>query len=101
MHTTSEVTLDLDRPVEETLDLEPTPTDAVRFVPVKFREADAAIREPDFRDAFDFSPATFPILFPQSAEAVNVAADCDVLNRPDGADNLEPHARSSYARQPA
>ena len=68
---------------------------------MKFREAGVAIRELDLRDAFDFSPATFAILFPQSSEAVNVTADRDVLDRPDSTDNLEPHVRSSYAREPA
>ena len=87
--------------VEEALDLDATTADAVRLVPMKFREADAAVRKPDARDAFDFTPATFPILSSESAEVANVPADCDVLNRLDGADDLEPHARSSYAPQRA
>ena len=44
--------------VEETLDLDATTADAVRLVPMKFREADAAVRKPDARDAFDFTLAT-------------------------------------------
>ena len=85
--------------VEEAFDLDATTADAVRLVPVRLREADAAIREPDVRDTFDFAPATFAILLSESAEVVNATTDRDHFNRLDRADNLKPHAHSSYARQ--
>ena len=47
--------------VEKALDLESTATDSVRFVPVKLRDPDAAVLEPDVRDALEPSPAAFAI----------------------------------------
>ena len=75
MHTTSVVGMCSAWRVEEVLDLDATTADAVRLVPVKLRDADAAIREPDVRDALDFPPATLAILLSQSAQVANTTTD--------------------------
>ena len=84
--------------VEEALDLESTATDAVRFVPVELRDPDAAVLEPDVRNALDFSPAAFAIFLLQSNDLSDATTGDDDFNRLDRADDLEIHLISSYAR---
>ena len=53
-----------ERLVEEALDLEVAPADAVRFVEVDFREADLPIRETDRRGTLELSPSTLAMSLP-------------------------------------
>ena len=51
------------RLVDEPLDFDARPPDAVRLVPVKFRLADLTAREPDERETLELAPTTFAISF--------------------------------------
>jgi hypothetical protein len=50
--------------VEEPLDLEEPAPNAMRLIPLKFREAKRAVLEPDGRDTFELAPAPFAITSP-------------------------------------
>jgi len=67
---------------------------AMRFVPVKFRQADSAILETDSRDAFELTPAAAPIYFSQSRHITDRAMDRHSLNVMDITDNFEFHCVS-------
>jgi hypothetical protein len=67
---------------------------AMRFVPVQFRQADAAILQTDSRNALELTPATAPVYFPQSHHITDRTMDRHSLNVTDITDNFEFHCVS-------
>jgi hypothetical protein len=84
--------------IEESLDLDVPAADAMRFVPVKLRLADAAVfDEANERDAFEFAPTCFAISFLQVTKDPDSVADRNGLDLGKFADDLEVHARRFYS----
>jgi len=81
------------RLVEEALDLDPPPTNAVRLVPVELRLADLIPREPDERDALEFAPATLAIPFASLLASSELPSRRDRFDLSDLPEDLEAHAR--------
>ena len=77
---------------EEESDLEAFASDAMRFIPVELRVAYPTIRQPDRRRAFQLSPVSPTILFPQEASDAQPPAFRNDLDIRDVAEHLEVHA---------
>jgi hypothetical protein len=80
---------------EEPLDLDLFAADAVRLVPVDFREVEAAIVEADRSDSLALSPSTWPLGLAQATQLADLAPSGDRLYVDDWPDDLE-HGLAAY-----
>lgn len=83
--------------VHETLELDLSPADAVRIVPVQLGFSQIPVRKPYGRDALEFSPAPRPELLTKPHDVPNSTADSDRFDLPDPADNLKVQSPVLYS----
>src|SRR5438477_434186 len=79
---------------DEALDLVFLPADPVRFIPVNFRCADAAILESESSNPLPFTPSAWAVCLLQAADLADSTTRDHGLDVADGADDLE-HLRCS------
>lgn len=65
--------------------------DAVRFIPMDFREPNPAVPQPNPGAPFHLPPVAFAIQAPKSCEVADSTTDRDRLDVGDVADELEVH----------
>jgi hypothetical protein len=53
---------------------------AVCFIPVQFGKTDSTASQANLRNAFQLSPAPFPVCLPQSCDIADAAANSNGLN---------------------
>jgi hypothetical protein len=84
--------------IEVTLDFGSSLPDAMRFVPMNFRESNPSAWETNVRDSLQFTPAAFSEDFNQVCKLPNASAGCNRLDRLNRADDLKPrrHRRNPY-----
>lgn len=84
--------------VEDALDLEIFPSDAVSFIPVYLGWKDFAVLQPDRRNALALSPAPAAIELAQTRNLSNRRTGRECLDMRDLAEDLEVHLQADHMR---